>query len=58
VTFEDVPGFRPASRKSMEASSSTEQSFYAYCEATVPKLTAITCKAYGGAYDVMSSKHI
>jgi len=31
---------------------------YAYCEATVPKLTVITRKAYGGAYDVMSSKHI
>src|SRR5688572_33307724 len=34
------------------------RSLYAYCEATVPKLTVITRKAYGGAYDVMSSKHI
>jgi propionyl-CoA carboxylase beta chain len=59
VTFEDVPGFLPG----------TEQEFggiikhgakllFAYCEATVPKLTVITRKAYGGAYDVMSSKHI
>jgi propionyl-CoA carboxylase beta chain len=59
VTFEDVPGFLPG----------TEQEFggiikhgakllFAYCEATVPKITVITRKAYGGAYDVMSSKHI
>jgi len=59
ITFEDVPGFLPG----------TEQEFggiikhgakllYAYCEATVPKITVITRKAYGGAYDVMSSKHI
>ncbi|SRR5579885_223774 len=59
VTFVDVPGFLPG----------TEQEFggiirhgakllYAYCEATVPKVTVITRKAYGGAYDVMSSKHI
>ncbi len=59
VTFEDVPGFLPG----------TDQEFggiikhgakllFAYCEATVPKLTVITRKAYGGAYDVMSSKHI
>jgi len=59
VTFEDVPGFLPG----------TEQEFggiikhgakllYAYCEATVPKITVITRKAYGGAYDVMSSKHV
>ncbi len=59
VTFEDVPGFLPG----------TEQEYggiilhgakllYAYCEATVPKLTVITRKAYGGAYDVMGSKHI
>jgi len=59
VTFEDVPGFLPG----------TEQEFggiikhgakllFAYCEATVPKITIITRKAYGGAYDVMSSKHI
>jgi propionyl-CoA carboxylase beta chain len=59
VTFEDVPGFLPG----------TEQEYggiirhgakllYAYCEATVPKLTVITRKAYGGAYDVMGSKHV
>jgi propionyl-CoA carboxylase beta chain len=59
VTFVDVPGYVPG----------TEQEFggiirhgakllYAFCEATVPKVTVITRKAYGGAYDVMSSKHI
>ncbi|HYB90137.1 MAG TPA: acyl-CoA carboxylase subunit beta [Candidatus Binataceae bacterium] len=59
VTFVDVPGYLPG----------TDQEFggiirhgakllYAYCEATVPKVTVITRKGYGGAYDVMSSKHI
>jgi propionyl-CoA carboxylase beta chain len=59
ITFEDVPGFLPG----------TEQEFggiirhgakllYAYAEATVPKITVITRKAYGGAYCVMGSKHI
>ncbi len=59
ITFEDVPGFLPG----------TDQEFggiikhgakllYAFSEATVPKITIITRKAYGGAYDVMSSKHI
>jgi propionyl-CoA carboxylase beta chain len=59
VTFEDVPGFLPG----------TEQEFggiirhgakllYAYAEATVPKITVITRKAYGGAYCVMGSKHL
>lgn len=59
ITFVDVPGFLPG----------TDQEFggiirhgakllYAYCEATVPKITVVTRKAYGGAYDVMSSKHI
>ncbi len=59
LTFEDVPGFLPG----------TDQEFggiirhgakllYAYCEATVPKVTVITRKAYGGAYDVMNSKHV
>jgi propionyl-CoA carboxylase beta chain len=58
ITFEDVPGFLPG----------TEQEFggiirhgakllYAYAEATVPKITVITRKAYGGAYCVMGSKH-
>ena len=59
LTFVDVPGFLPG----------TDQEFggiirhgakllYAFCEATVPKVTIITRKAYGGAYDVMSSKHV
>ena len=59
VTFTDVPGFLPG----------TDQEFggiikhgakllYAYAEATVPKITFVTRKAYGGAYDVMSSKHL
>ena len=59
LTFEDVPGFLPG----------TDQEFggiirhgakllYAYAEATVPKITVITRKAYGGAYDVMGSKHL
>ena len=59
ITFEDVPGFLPG----------TEQEFggiirhgakllYAYAEATVPRITVITRKAYGGAYCVMGSKHI
>ncbi len=59
MTFVDVPGFLPG----------TDQEFggiilhgakllYAFCEATVPKVTIITRKGYGGAYDVMSSKHI
>jgi acetyl-CoA carboxylase carboxyltransferase component len=59
VVLEDVPGFLPG----------TDQEFggiikhgakllFAFCEATVPKLTVITRKAYGGAYDVMNSKHI
>ncbi|HKK58524.1 MAG TPA: acyl-CoA carboxylase subunit beta [Salinivirga sp.] len=59
ITFEDVPGFLPG----------TDQEFggiikhgakllYAFSEATVPKITIITRKAYGGAYDVMSSKHL
>ena len=59
ITFEDVPGFLPG----------TEQEFggiirhgakllYAYAEATVPKITVITRKAYGGAYCVMGSKHL
>ena len=49
----------PASRRNTAGSSATARSCsIAYCEATVPKLTVITRKAYGGAYDVMSSKHI
>ncbi|MFC1499867.1 acyl-CoA carboxylase subunit beta [Candidatus Zixiibacteriota bacterium] len=59
VTFEDVPGFLPGLEQ--EHGGIIKQGaklLYAYCEATVPKITIITRKAYGGAYDVMSSKHI
>ena len=59
VTFVDVPGFMPG--VAQEHGGIIRQGaklLYAYCEATVPKLTVITRKAYGGAYDVMSSKHI
>jgi acetyl-CoA carboxylase carboxyltransferase component len=59
VTFEDVPGFLPGVNQ--EHGGIIVQGaklLYAFCEATVPKLTVITRKAYGGAYDVMSSKHI
>jgi propionyl-CoA carboxylase beta chain len=59
LTFVDVPGFLPGT--SQEYGGIIKHGaklLYAYCEATVPKLTVITRKAYGGAYDVMSSKHI
>jgi acetyl-CoA carboxylase carboxyltransferase component len=59
VTFVDVPGFMPG--VGQEHGGIIKQGaklLYAYCEATVPKVTVITRKAYGGAYDVMSSKHI
>jgi propionyl-CoA carboxylase beta chain len=59
VTFVDVPGFLPG--VAQEHGGIIRQGaklLYAYCEATVPKVTVITRKAYGGAYDVMSSKHI
>ncbi|RJP54509.1 MAG: methylmalonyl-CoA carboxyltransferase [Anaerolineaceae bacterium] len=59
VTFEDVPGFLPGTvQEHGGIIRSGAKLLYAYCEATVPKLTIITRKAYGGAYDVMSSKHI
>ncbi|MBX3061489.1 MAG: acyl-CoA carboxylase subunit beta [Anaerolineae bacterium] len=59
VTFEDVPGFMPGTKQEHAGIiRSGAKLLYAYCEATVPKLTVITRKAYGGAYDVMSSKHI
>jgi len=59
VTFEDVPGFLPGLREEHEGIiRNGAKLLFAYCEATVPKLTVITRKAYGGAYDVMSSKHI
>jgi len=59
VTFEDVPGFLPGTRQ--EHGGIIRQGaklLYAYAEATVPKLTVITRKAYGGAYCVMASKHL
>ncbi|HEY6071846.1 MAG TPA: acyl-CoA carboxylase subunit beta, partial [Anaerolineales bacterium] len=59
VTFEDVPGFLPGTNQEHHGIiRSGAKLLYAYCEATVPKLTVITRKAYGGAYCVMSSKHI
>ena len=59
LTFEDVPGFLPG--VDQEHGGIIKQGaklLYAYAEATVPKLTVITRKAYGGAYDVMSSRHV
>jgi len=59
VTFEDVPGFLPGSEQEWGGIiRHGAKLLYAYCEATVPKLTVVVRKAYGGAYDVMSSKHI
>ncbi|MBN4057031.1 acyl-CoA carboxylase subunit beta [bacterium AH-315-J21] len=59
LTFEDVPGFLPGSQQEHGGIiKHGAKLLYAYCEATVPKVTVITRKAYGGAYDVMSSKHI
>ena len=59
VTFEDVPGFLPGvGQEHGGIIKHGAKLLFAYCEATVPKLTVITRKAYGGAYDVMSSKHI
>ena len=59
VTFVDVPGFLPGmAQEHGGIIRNGAKLLYAYAEATVPKLTVITRKAYGGAYDVMSSKHI
>jgi propionyl-CoA carboxylase beta chain len=59
VTFEDVPGFLPGTTQEYGGIiRHGAKLLYAFCEATVPKLTVITRKAYGGAYCVMSSKHI
>jgi acetyl-CoA carboxylase carboxyltransferase component len=59
ITFVDVPGFLPGvAQEHGGIIRSGAKLLYAFCEATVPKLTVITRKAYGGAYDVMSSKHI
>ncbi len=59
VTFVDVPGFLPGTDQEYRGIiRHGAKLLYAYCEATVPKITIIARKAYGGAYDVMSSKHI
>jgi propionyl-CoA carboxylase beta chain len=59
VTFVDVPGFLPGTAQEYGGIiTHGAKLLYAFCEATVPKVTVITRKAYGGAYDVMSSKHI
>ena len=59
LTFEDVPGFMPGTiQEHRGIITHGAKLLYAYCEATVPKITVITRKAFGGAYDVMSSKHI
>lgn len=59
VVFEDVPGFLPGTEQEWRGIiKHGAKLLYAFCEATVPKITVITRKAYGGAYDVMNSKHI
>jgi propionyl-CoA carboxylase beta chain len=59
VTFEDVPGFLPGTAQEHGGIiRHGSKLLYAYCEATVPKITVITRKGYGGAYDVMASKHV
>ena len=59
VTFVDVPGFLPGTDQELGGIiRHGAKLLYAFCEATVPKVTVITRKAYGGAYDVMSSKHV
>ncbi len=59
ITFVDVPGFLPGvGQEHNGIIRHGAKLLYAYCEATVPKITVITRKAYGGAYDVMSSKHV
>ncbi|MGD8699711.1 MAG: acyl-CoA carboxylase subunit beta [Gemmatimonadales bacterium] len=59
ITFEDVPGFLPGvAQEHGGIIKHGAKLLYAYCEATVPKLTVILRKAYGGAYDVMNSKHV
>jgi propionyl-CoA carboxylase beta chain len=59
VVFEDVPGFLPGTEQEWRGIiKHGAKLLYAFCEATVPRITVITRKAYGGAYDVMNSKHI
>ena len=59
LVLEDVPGFLPGTDQEWNAIiTNGAKLLYAFCEATVPRITMITRKAYGGAYDVMNSKHI
>ena len=59
LVFEDVPGFLPGTDQEWNAIiTNGAKLLYAFSEATVPRITVITRKAYGGAYDVMNSKHI
>ena len=59
ITFVDVPGFLPGTdQEHRGVIRHGAKLLFAYCEATVPRITVITRKAYGGAYDVMNSKHI
>ncbi len=59
LVLEDVPGFLPGTDQEWNAIiTNGAKLLYAFCEATVPRITVITRKAYGGAYDVMNSKHI
>jgi len=59
LVFEDVPGFLPGTDQEWNAIiTHGAKLLYAFCEATVPRVTVILRKAYGGAYDVMNSKHI
>ena len=59
VTFVDVPGFLPGTAQEHNGIiKHGAKLLFAYAEATVPKITVITRKAYGGAYDVMASKHL
>ena len=59
LVLEDVPGFLPGTEKEWNGIiNNGAKLLYAFCEATVPRITVITRKAYGGAYDVMNSKHI
>ncbi|MCC7051611.1 MAG: methylmalonyl-CoA carboxyltransferase, partial [Bacteroidia bacterium] len=59
LVFEDVPGFLPGTDQEWNGIiTNGAKLLFAFCEATVPRITVITRKAYGGAYDVMNSKHI
>jgi propionyl-CoA carboxylase beta chain len=59
LVFEDVPGFLPGTDQEWNAIiTNGAKLLYSFCEATIPRITVITRKAYGGAYDVMNSKHI